>query len=74
MPALDAYVKRQQEKHAHLSCHLVGFVIDSRLGVSPDGLMYDPYCSPQHGLLEIKCPYVAHNGMSAQEYAAKEKD
>ena len=68
-----AYVVHQQSTgHPGLRCSSVGFVVDAEepwLGASPDGVAQDSVSTPERGLLEIKCPYVARKGISAVEYA-----
>ena len=70
--AREAYLTLQQSAHAGLTCRQVGFIVnpsESWLGASPDSLVDDPSCNQPDGLLEIKCPSFAGNGMSAQQYA-----
>ena len=46
--------------HYNLTAQECGFFIHPQegwLGASPDGVVFDPSCSPSEGLLEIKCPY-----------------
>ena len=62
------YVEGQ---HPGLKCHEIGFIVNYKqpwLSASPDGFVDDPPTSPWFGLLEIKCPFVAHDGLSLDDY------
>lgn len=46
-------------KNVHFApCGLVIHPDGPWLGTLPDGLIFDPFAQPPHGLVEIKCPNV----------------
>lgn len=58
--AVKTYVASKSEQGSPVSVRACGIVLQPTfrfLVASPDRVVYDASAGPQHGLLEVKCPY-----------------
>ena len=72
--ARRAYEHNSQKDHPGLKVRKSGLVLHPTLpylATSPDGIVTCSHCSPQEGLLEVKCPSVLRN--KTPEEACSEK-